>query len=91
VTDNAEYERDRLAAFADRCPSSKAKAKSLETTHGLIRAQSNAPFMFVSGITDRVGHFHEEVDPSPYAQNTVAAHNAGIVLAWMLPNIDAAL
>jgi hypothetical protein len=39
-------------------------AKSLETTHGLIRAQSNAPFMFVSGITDRVGSFHDEVDPA---------------------------
>jgi hypothetical protein len=92
VTDYTEYGRTDLAtldAFAKTCPS--ANAKSLETTHGLIRSKSNVPFVFVSGITDRVGHFHEEVDLRPYAQNTVAAHNAGIVIAWMLPSIDAVL
>ena len=30
-------------------------------------AQSAAPFAFVSGITDRVGHFGDEVLPRPYA------------------------
>jgi hypothetical protein len=92
VTDYSEYDQTDQAtidAYAANYP--MRNAKSLETTHGLIRAQSNAPFMFVSGITDRVGSFHDEVDPRSYAQNTVAAHNAGIVVAWMLPNIDAAL
>ena len=63
-------------------------AKSLETTHGLIRVQSEAPFMFVSGIANRVGHFADEVNPRLYAQSTTAAHNAGMVLAWMIPKID---
>ena len=63
-------------------------AKSLETTHGLIRLQSDAPFLFVSGITNRVGHFVDEVSPRLYAQNTTAAHNAGVVLAYMIPRLD---
>ncbi len=61
---------------------------SLETTHGLIRVQAEVPFLFVSGITDRVGHFDEEVTPRAYAQNTACAHNAGVVLGWLLPEID---
>lgn len=89
VTDYAEYERtdrETLAAF-DKYGIQEEKM-SMETTHGLIRAQSEMPFMFVSGITDRVGYFHDEVDPRPYSQNTVAAHNAGIAIAWMLPSIN---
>lgn len=89
VTDYNEYDQTdqaTLDAYAAKYP--MRNAKSLETTHGLIRAQSDAPFMFVSGITDRVGSFHDEVDPRSYAQNTVAAHNAGIAVAWMLPNIN---
>jgi hypothetical protein len=92
VTNYAEYERtDRQTLTAFGKLNVAAKPISMETTHGLIRAQSNAPFLFVSGITDRVGYFHDEVDPRPYAQNTVAAHNAGIVIAWMLPNINNSL
>jgi hypothetical protein len=45
-------------------------------------------FLFISGITDWVGHFADEVGPREYAQNSVALHNAGVALAWMLPNID---
>lgn len=64
------------------------KAMSLETTHGVIRAQSDAPFLFVSGITDRVGYFATEVQPREYAQNTTAAHNMGVVVAWLIPQIN---
>lgn len=71
--------------------SQMSSATSLESTHGLIRVQSDAPFMFVSGIVDLVGHFSEDVLPRKYAQNTMGAHNAGIVIAWMLPRIDSAL
>lgn len=63
-------------------------AKSLETTHGLIRVQSEAPFVFVSGIANRVGHFADEVNLRSYTQNTTVAHNAGVVLTWMIPKID---
>ena len=64
---------------------------SIETTHGIIRAASAAPFLFVSGITDTVGRFDLEVTPRVYAQNVVAAHNAGVTLAWLLPGIVDAL
>lgn len=60
---------------------------SLETTHGIIRLQSGAPFMFVSGITDRIGCFNMEVGSRPYAQNFACAHNAGVVAAWLIPRI----
>ena len=89
VTNYAEYDHtDRATLDEFASVSVLRNAKSLETTHGVIRAQSEAPFMFVSGITDRVGSFHDEVDPRAYTQNFVAAHNAGIVIAWMLPNIN---
>lgn len=60
---------------------------SNETTHGLIRLQSDAPFLFISGITDTLGSFNAEVAPRPYSQNFAAAHNAGVVAAWLLPRI----
>lgn len=85
VTDYSEYaatDAKALAAFAQN--ENISLARSLETTHGIIRCLSEAPFIFISGITDRVGHFAEEVAPRTYAQNFVAAHNAGIVLAWLL-------
>jgi hypothetical protein len=63
----------------------------VETTHGVIRSCTEAPFAFLSGIVDRVGHFEDDVQPLVDAQNFVGAHNAGIVgavvvgrlLAWM--------
>jgi hypothetical protein len=92
VTNYAEYaERDAETQTAFTNSYNIFLARSLETTHCLIRKQSEAPFIFVSGITDRVGHFDDEVSSRPYAQNTSAAHNAGIVLAWMLPGIDSCL
>jgi hypothetical protein len=67
---------------------------SIETTHGLIRMLTRAPFVFVSGITDRLGHFDEEVTISPetaYTQNFSAAHNAGLVAMWMIAVLEAFL
>jgi hypothetical protein len=60
---------------------------SVETTHGLIRSMSEAPFLFVSGITNRLGYLNEEQAPRAVAQNFAAAHNAGVALAWLLPLI----
>lgn len=60
---------------------------SMETTHGLIRMQSEAPFLFVSGIANRLGVFDYETGSRSYAQNFAAAHNAGITLLWLLPEI----
>lgn len=85
VTDYTEYEKTDAASLAAFVKSNNVSlARSLETTHGLICSMAKAPFVFVSGITDRVGHFSEEVAPRTYAQNVVAAHNAGIIIAWML-------
>ena len=92
VTDYSEYgvvDEETIAAFVSA--NNISLARSLETTHGLIRVQSDAPFLFISGIVDRVGHFAEEVQPRSYAQNFVGAHNAGIAVAWMLPRIIKAL
>lgn len=64
---------------------------SVESTHGLIRLICEAPFLHVSGIVDTVGMFNVHVTPRVYAQNTAAAHNAAIALAWLLPDVIAAL
>lgn len=89
VTDYKEYstkDEETLRAFAES--GAGGTPASLETTHGLIRVQSDAPFLFVSGVPNRVGRFDQEVAPNEYAQNTAAAHNAGVVVAAMIPNID---
>ncbi len=78
-----------LAAFVSKEP--HEVFGSLETTHGLIRLRTNAPFLFVSGITDSIGHFNEQIAPRDYAQNFVAAHNAGIALGNLLPALTDAL
>jgi hypothetical protein len=89
VTDPKKYSlADKETRDAYETKNDPEFSKSLETTHGLIRVQSEAPFIFISGITNRVGHFADEVNPRQYAQNSTAAHNAGVVLAWMIPKID---
>jgi hypothetical protein len=89
VTDPKKYalaDKETREAYETR--NNPELAKSLETTHGLIRVQSEASFIFVSGIANRLGHFGDDVYPRLYAQNTTAAHNAGVVLASMIPKID---
>jgi hypothetical protein len=65
-----------------------AKAVSLETTHGLIRVQSDSPFIFVSGIVNRFQQFGVDVVPRLDAQNTAGAHNTGVAVTWMLSSLD---
>jgi hypothetical protein len=65
---------------------------SVETTHGVIRLMSESPFIFISGITDRLGQFDTEVTISAdtaYAQNFSAAHNAALAAVWMIPEFMA--
>lgn len=88
VTDYKQYQatdKETLAAFRRFCPLNILG--SLETTHGLIRALGGERFLFVSGIVDRLGHFHDDVAPRDYAQNTSGAHNAGIAVAWLLSRL----
>ena len=92
VTSYADYaatDAETVAAFRRQCPS--ALFGSLETTHGLIRALGGPRFLFVSGIVNRLGHFAEDVDPRPYAQNSAAAHNAGVTVAWLLPRLQSVM
>lgn len=66
---------------------------SMESTHGIIKEVADATvgrpvrFLFVSAITDQIPLFDIQVTPRVYAQNFVAAHNAGVALAWLLPEV----
>ncbi|MFZ1935349.1 MAG: hypothetical protein WCB27_05775 [Thermoguttaceae bacterium] len=84
--DYAVTDGETLEDFAKE--SGNALLGSLETTHGLIRALGPDRFMYVSGIVDRLIHFDDDVAPRPYAQNTIGAHNAGIVISWLLPRLS---
>lgn len=89
VTDYSEYALvDPLAAKTFWSKPRNGKAASIETTHALIRVQSESPFLFVSGIVDRFGYFDQDVNPRSHAQNTAAAHNAGVVISWLLSRWD---
>lgn len=87
--DYAWADEEALRAFKEACQEHRERPPigSVETTHGVIRLLSETPFIFISGITDRIGHFNMEVGPRPYAQNFTCAHNAGVVAAWLIPRI----
>jgi hypothetical protein len=87
VTNYADYSWvDPQGLAAIRNAEIKQPVGSVETTHGVIRlVVPSRDFFFISGITDRSGFFDMEVAPRDYAQNFVAAHNAGIAAAWMMP------
>jgi len=85
VTNYDDYAwTDRLAVEQFRAKNPAAPVGSIETTHGLIRIMSDAPFLFVSGLTDRLGYFNQELGPRTVAQNFIAAHNAGVATVWTL-------
>ena len=55
---------------------------AIETTHGVVKLRADEiPILFISPITDRFGHFDDDVTPQ---QNYVAAFNAGVVLQELL-------
>jgi hypothetical protein len=68
------------------------KVGSVETTHGIIRLQTEAPFVFISGITDRLNQFATDVNGvdtkgnvKTEAQNYTVAFNIGIYLSYLIP------
>ncbi|MCE1248973.1 MAG: hypothetical protein LWY06_20235 [Firmicutes bacterium] len=95
ITDYSDFIwADKHAVEKARNKEKMDKIASVETTHGIIRMiaedclyHSTPPFLFISGITDRVGYFDEEVTPRVYTQNFVASHNMGITLAWLLQDL----
>jgi hypothetical protein len=90
VTNPADYAtRDPVTVQVFKTLRTTASPVSLETTHGLIRLYSgDCPFLFVSGIVNRFQQFGTDVAPRQHAQNTVGAHNAGVVVSWMLSSLD---
>ena len=78
---------DRFAFEKFKGSNPAASVGSIETTHGLIRLVAGDAFIFVSGITDRLGYFNQDLGPRTAAQNFLAAHNAGIAAVWTLPLI----
>jgi hypothetical protein len=95
VTNYGDYKyKDPETGAAFSASGSKGRPVSIETTHGLIRLSClEAPFMFLSTITDRFTYFDADVSGIPLndAQNTAAAYNAGVTLRWMLANLDVSL
>lgn len=91
ITDYDDYawaDEELLHKFAE-VERGRSSIGSLETTHGLIRelAGDETAFVFVSGIADEIGKFGYQVTPRVYAQNLVAAHNAGVAVAWLIPQL----
>lgn len=88
ITNYNDYVWADLAALKDCLAKNPTyPVGSVETTHGLIRTMSDAPFLFLSGIVNRLGYLNQEQAPRSIAQNFTAAHNAGVALAWLLPLI----
>lgn len=92
VTNYDDYvwtDAETIAMFNALDPKMTAgRIGSMETTHGIIRELSEpSPFIFVSGLTDTVPYFDLQVTPRVYAQNFVAAHNGGVALAWLIPEV----
>jgi hypothetical protein len=92
VTKSDEFKNaDRATIDSYQASGSAFPVMSIETTHGVIRAMSTAPYLFVSGIANQVFKFDTEIKPNEYSQNEAAAANTGVVLAAMLPLLDAAI
>lgn len=63
-------------------------AATIETTHGIVkRSAGDIPTLFVSPITDRYGHFDDDVDKEG-EQNRIASNNAGVAVAELLIRIN---
>ena len=90
VTNPADYSaKDQLTVQSFKALGTTASPVSLETTHGLIRVHAgDCPFLFVSGIVNRFQQFGNDVAPRQHAQNTAGAHNAGVVVSWILSGLD---
>ena len=95
ITEYKDYQfSDKKGIEAINAGGIKLKVGSVETTHGIIRLQSDAPFVFLSGITDRAGHFDDDVNGydakgniKTEAQNFTTSFNMGVALGWLIPKI----
>jgi hypothetical protein len=90
VTDYTEYEiMDKRGLQALEDANTGKTLGSLETTHGVIRANAgDAPFIFISAIVDRVGYFASDVAPKEMAQNFSGSFNAGIFTGFLIAQLE---
>jgi hypothetical protein len=87
VTDYQEYaEADAVGIQALARQGIAHPVASLESTHGVVRVQSEAPFLFISGIAERAGQEFWS-NPKTEAQQYAASFNIGVCLAWMIGRI----
>lgn len=86
--DYAKADADTLSAAVEAMSKNAKDFKigGVETTHGIIRAFTppNATFIYVTGITNRLGHFPDEVLPRRAAQHVAVVNNAGVVAAYLI-------
>lgn len=95
ITDYKDYKTsDQIGMKAIADAGINLKIGSVETTHGVIRLQTDAPFVFMSGITDRAGHFDDDVNGFDFkgnvkteSQNFSSSFNIGVCLAWLIPKL----
>lgn len=97
ITNYKDYAAsDQKGIDALRASGYTGKIGSVETTHGIIRLSCDTRFAYISGITDRVNHFNDDVNGRDLkgnikteAQNFTAAFNIGVFLASALARIAA--
>lgn len=95
ITDYADYKTsDQIGMKAISDAGINLPIGSVETTHGVIRLQSSSSFVFISGITDRAGHFDDDVNgvdingnQKTEAQNFTSSFNIGVCLSYLIPKI----
>lgn len=82
VTDYSEYTRvdEEGRRHFEQVPSPGFRLVSLETTHGVVKISTARPILFLSPITDRLGHFDDDVTDT---QNYVCAFNGGLALGQL--------
>jgi hypothetical protein len=87
VGDYTKYKiTDPMTVDACKKVDPRVRIGSVDTTLALIRAKTDpVPFLFISGIANELGFMNRDVTDTEYPANFVASHNAGIVLAWLLP------
>lgn len=67
-----------------RCSDFGIRVNCVDTTLAFIKSETDLPFLFVAGISDRQGHFMEDIGPKRSAQRFAASYNTALVLGLLL-------
>jgi hypothetical protein len=87
IPKDTEFASVDLRAIAAARAAGAVNITSVETTHGVIRAHwPDSPFIYVTAIPNRVGHFQDEAGGN-YPQEFASTHNAGIALKHLMPHL----